>query len=189
MTEFATVPEGAVIPSSFPTWITWGVRRGGKFTFLPKDGATSFCGWCRGQCPPRRSSYCSPECVALASWAWSWRNLRLYIIERDKCCQSCGSDFPGWQHRDRSREPKYRSALYLNSNGLDGPVCWLSPCTWEVDHIMPVSLGGTDDPANLRLLCSGCHRTATVALKSFLAKSARIKKRLPVTASWMVVDV
>jgi hypothetical protein len=27
----------------------------------------------------------------------------------------------------------------------------------EVDHILPVKDGGTDDPANLRLLCHTCH--------------------------------
>lgn len=27
----------------------------------------------------------------------------------------------------------------------------------EVDHILPVVDGGTDDPENLRLLCHGCH--------------------------------
>ena len=29
----------------------------------------------------------------------------------------------------------------------------------DVDHILPRSRGGTDHPANLQLLCSGCNRS------------------------------
>ena len=34
---------------------------------------------------------------------------------------------------------------------------------WEVDHILPVADGGTDDPENLRLLCVPCHKGVTAA--------------------------
>ena len=33
----------------------------------------------------------------------------------------------------------------------------------EVDHITPLTLGGTDDDANLQALCTPCHRTKTLA--------------------------
>ena len=33
----------------------------------------------------------------------------------------------------------------------------------EVDHITPLTLGGTDDDANLQALCTPCHRTKTQA--------------------------
>lgn len=33
----------------------------------------------------------------------------------------------------------------------------LQKTAWNVDHILPVLDGGTDDPANLRLLCKRCH--------------------------------
>ena len=39
-------------------------------------------------------------------------------------------------------------------------VCKIRP-TQEVDHIRPKSIGGTDDPANLQGLCSGCHKEKT----------------------------
>lgn len=29
----------------------------------------------------------------------------------------------------------------------------------EVDHVVPVADGGTDDPSNLRSLCHSCHAT------------------------------
>ena len=32
---------------------------------------------------------------------------------------------------------------------------------WEVDHITPVSLGGSDDIGNLQLLCKECHKEKT----------------------------
>lgn len=35
----------------------------------------------------------------------------------------------------------------------------------EVDHVVPVSLGGTGDLSNLRSLCTGCHREATRRLR------------------------
>ncbi len=28
----------------------------------------------------------------------------------------------------------------------------------EVDHVLPLSLGGTDDPSNLQTLCRTCNR-------------------------------
>lgn len=35
----------------------------------------------------------------------------------------------------------------------------------EVDHIIPVSLGGTSDAVNLRALCRDCHKGETTRLK------------------------
>lgn len=35
----------------------------------------------------------------------------------------------------------------------------------EVDHIVPVCLGGTGDQTNLRPLCCECHRQATAKLR------------------------
>ena len=31
----------------------------------------------------------------------------------------------------------------------------------ELDHIVPLHAGGTDEPSNLRLLCQACHREIT----------------------------
>jgi 5-methylcytosine-specific restriction endonuclease McrA len=35
----------------------------------------------------------------------------------------------------------------------------------EVDHVVPVSLGGSGDQSNLRALCSQCHKAATTRLR------------------------
>ena len=32
---------------------------------------------------------------------------------------------------------------------------------YEIDHIIPLSLGGSEDPDNLQALCPGCHRRKT----------------------------
>lgn len=37
----------------------------------------------------------------------------------------------------------------------------------EVDHIVPKSKGGSDDPANLQVLCSPCHRDKTIRDKGY----------------------
>ena len=55
--------------------------------------------------------------------------IRWRILERDRFrCRTCG------------RGPRSRSAVTLH-----------------VDHIIPVSRGGTNDPSNLRTLCSECN--------------------------------
>ncbi|MGN6168187.1 MAG: HNH endonuclease [Solirubrobacteraceae bacterium] len=44
----------------------------------------------------------------------------------------------------------------------DGHVCRLcsAPAT-DVDHVVPLAVGGTDEPSNLRALCAPCHRRRT----------------------------
>ncbi len=39
--------------------------------------------------------------------------------------------------------------------------CGLVSQHLEVDHIINVAQGGTDDPSNLQSLCSACHRSKT----------------------------
>jgi 5-methylcytosine-specific restriction endonuclease McrA len=51
-----------------------------------------------------------------------WRRIRQTVINRDGCCQKCGTE-------DRL----------------------------SVDHIVPRSLGGTDNLDNLEVLCSSCN--------------------------------
>lgn len=32
---------------------------------------------------------------------------------------------------------------------------------WDIDHILPLALGGTNEPHNLQILCKPCHRAKT----------------------------
>lgn len=40
--------------------------------------------------------------------------------------------------------------------------------TYEVDHVLALDHGGTNDPSNLRALCPHCHRKKTVDERIFL---------------------
>jgi 5-methylcytosine-specific restriction endonuclease McrA len=142
----------AFVPLDFPPWLRWGQRRG---AFIDNDalaerypdhrryvwrdsgrvllGTVRRCGWCARECPKRRTAWCSDACSAKFYRVWSWGTLTEYIFARDEgACRRCGSEDGG----------------PAKGNAYSG---------WQVDHIVPVKDGGTDDPANLRLLCHGCH--------------------------------
>ena len=52
--------------------------------------------------------------------------------------------------------------LVLVRDGYTCQACGtISVTDMEVDHITPVSRGGTDDMTNLRALCRRCHATKT----------------------------
>lgn len=44
-------------------------------------------------------------------------------------------------------------------------MCRCGKLATEVEHILPVSLGGLGDQSNLRALCTACHREATNRLR------------------------
>lgn len=53
-------------------------------------------------------------------------------------------------------------------------------CRLEVDHATPIVEGGGNEPANLRALCTACHREETAALASRRArKRPRKRGRIP----------
>jgi len=49
---------------------------------------------------------------------------------------------------------------------------------WDIDHILPLALGGTNEPHNLQILCRSCHRSKT-SLSDIprIAKTKRLKAR------------
>lgn len=63
-----------------------------------------------------------------------WQRTRLAILERD--CYLC--QCPECQAKGRVREAQ------------------------EVDHIVPIAFGGTDEPSNLRAVNKQCHRRITI---------------------------
>lgn len=123
------------------------------------------CRWCLGKVEPPRRSWCSQACVDDAYARRSWPVIRDRIIERDgHRCVLCGGvsylNDPwlagnkyglrvteGFEHLPANEQPR---------------ACRLYEY-FEVDHILEVVEGGTDDPANLRTLCRRCHREKTAA--------------------------
>ncbi|NLX47352.1 MAG: HNH endonuclease [Euryarchaeota archaeon] len=81
---------------------------------------------------------------------WLWRRIRRYIKRRDGGrCTDCGVDVKG------RRVP------------------------FEIHHIVPRSQGGTEHPANLRTLCSKCHRRYTKELLESNAQRRRLAAARP----------
>jgi 5-methylcytosine-specific restriction endonuclease McrA len=52
---------------------------------------------------------------------------------------------------------------------------------YEIDHVIALSKGGTDDDSNLQVLCEGCHLIKTGGDISDAAKSKRVyvKAKVP----------
>ena len=49
---------------------------------------------------------------------------------------------------------------------------------WDIDHILPVALGGTNEPENLQILCKPCHQSKTTKSDiPRIAKTKRLKAR------------
>ena len=49
---------------------------------------------------------------------------------------------------------------------------------WDIDHILPLALGGTNEPNNLQVLCKPCHRSKTSHSDiPCIAKTKRLKAR------------
>lgn len=116
-----------------------------------KDAAgNALCRWCDQPVPNGRKSWCSKKCVDEWRERGDWNHIRTKIIEWDKVCQMCGGQR---YHRDYEikADPRYPSRI---------PQTVLTR-GWDVDHIIAVEDGGTDDPRNLRLLCSRCHKERT----------------------------
>ena len=67
-------------------------------------------------------------------YGWEWQKLRLQILRRDNGLCQC----------DRCK----------------GGAVFTKIAT-EVDHIIPKSKGGTDDPANLQAINKECHKRKT----------------------------
>lgn len=136
--------EHEFVPLVFPPWTKWGQRRGIDLPQPEGRGANGrrFCRWCATEVPKRCTSWCSQRCSGFYLRVFTWEAVATYVRQRDRVCQRCGTKHPGWKPTQTSY--------------YGGAHCDLKRW-WEVDHIVPVVDGGTDDPANLRLLCHACH--------------------------------
>lgn len=135
----------------------WGQR--GKFE--QERVPPKHCRWCGDPITAkRRTSYCSAECADECTLRIVWGVLRAFIIKRDGLCKLC----EGVSYKPNATDVwMYDRAYNLDRwrpQGGAGPFIRVEP-EWHVDHILPVIEGGTDDPANLRLLCGRCHKRIT----------------------------
>jgi hypothetical protein len=65
------------------------------------------------------------------------------------------------QHQ-RSKVGNHRARIYAQLVHRDGEFCQVPNCegvNLQVDHIVPIAMGGTNEPENLQLLC-GYHNRA-----------------------------
>lgn len=78
---------------------------------------------------------------------------------------------------------KIRERIIKRDGGIcqhrteDGPICG-QPAR-NVDHIVPVHLGGSDDDANLQLLCDPHERRKTSSEAGKAAQAKRIPRKRP----------
>lgn len=166
--------DNAVLAAAYPDHRYWRKRDDGTFGL---EGSAYRCGWCGEACEGRRTAWCRPSCAQNFRRVWSWGALAEYVIDRDGACRRCLSDRPGWNATRSMRRTAY--VFPPGTFGGASERAFLAEWSelrawWEVDHILPVVDGGTDNPANLRLLCHACH----VAV-GYEQRAARREKRQP----------
>jgi 5-methylcytosine-specific restriction endonuclease McrA len=120
------------------------------------------CRWCDGPVPKGRRSWCSQKCVEEWRERGDWNHIRQRIIARDQVCQICG----GCRYSAAGVVRAWILGHWnvdVNRSGIPENNALVTRVRreWEVDHIVAVEDGGTDDPANLRLLCKRCHKERT----------------------------
>ena len=95
----------------------------------------------------------------LEEWLYATERGRKLIEQRAECHV---------EKRMRGRRLRGRAAVTQRERHLaEEPLCrdcqsyGVERPAEEVDHILPLAEGGTNDPDNLRSLCRGCHRIRT----------------------------
>jgi len=122
--------------------VAWHELRA-KVNAIRKAENRKACWWCGGPVPGKCRTNCGgKECGEKIRRLCYWADTAAFVLSRDNhTCMLCGRR--GWDKRDGESE-------YVH---------------YEVDHIIPVSLGGSGDPENLRTLCLYCHKRETKRLR------------------------
>lgn len=148
--------------------------------FVPEDklpigpNGRRCCRWCKTEVPPKRRTFCSPDCVR----EWSIRQnpgyAAAHVLRRDHgVCAICHCDtnrmhrVARWAMRFGTSAHEYTEAVGFGAVGT-----WRR--WWEVDHIVPVVEGGGECGLdNLRTLCIACHKDETAKLRRRMTEAKR----------------
>lgn len=118
---------------SYPDWF-----------YDSRETLKGFCLYCQKKLPNKRKKYCSESCKRKCYGchnAYQGTSVRKFIHKVFKFqCNNCETYF---------RE--------ITPAGFHIPQAW-----GEIDHIVPLWEGGTDDAYNLQLLCCDCHKKKTL---------------------------
>jgi 5-methylcytosine-specific restriction endonuclease McrA len=109
------------------------------------------CTWCHEEVPEGLRTRCGKaECREKIWQAQSWGRCAKVALRRNRLCQG--------------------KLIERTGNSIRTRLC--GKRALEVDHIVPVSLGGSGDQSNLRCLCHECHLAATNALRKYKSEYA-----------------
>ncbi len=148
------------------------------------------CRWCRDEVPKGRQCWCSDLHQAMGYALTVAKFYRVLLLDRDNYrCVLCEVEHPGWYVYDAANPPKNRyvgagESIARVHAGLAEelsvhPMSFsaLIEAPWELDHLHPVALGGTDEPGNLRTTCRQCHGDKSRRDAAVLAKAKRIRAK------------
>jgi 5-methylcytosine-specific restriction protein A len=122
-------------------------------------GGKPLCRWCtKPVTAPRRTTFCSDECVH----EWRLRRdaayLRACVMQRDNgVCEQCGLDTIAEYHRLQllARTDTVAYAAQVETRKIPEN----RKSLWDADHKLPVADGGGEcGLENIRTLCIWCHR-------------------------------
>jgi len=127
----------------------------------------NLCRWCHNEVPPRKRSFCGPDCVH----QWKLRRDPVYVRQcvwnRDKgVCAECGTDTDTLRRSLCGAQFVYELVArgYKESDASRTSL-------WDADHIVPVAEGGgCCGLEGYATLCLICHRKKTA---SWNAKRSR----------------
>lgn len=129
------------------------------------------------ECPPRRRTFCSPECAHIWNLRTNVGYVRQLVFDRDKgVCAICATDTITGTKLEYKLEPRWSSLTGKVGIGSARNTGHL----WQADHIIPVVEGGGEcGLENYRTLCTACHKTETAALRKRMAGARRNDARQP----------